>query len=134
MPTPQAMLDTFATAYALGDARMDATHRDFLALCLRANEAQGAAFATALQALFEHTRQHFADEEQRMQASAYPALGEHRADHQRTLGDMDRFCQRAAAGRASMARAWLNDSLPRWFDLHARTMDSALAAHLKQAG
>lgn len=109
MPTPQEMLERFQDSYALGDEAIDHTHREFLELCL-------------------------ADEEAKMQASAYPAFGEHRANHQRILGDMDRFCQRAAAGRAQMARAWLNDSLPAWFDLHAKTMDSALVVHLRQHG
>ena len=132
MPTSQDMLAHFATAYALDDAAIDRTHREFLELCVAASQARGAAFVEALQDLFAHTRAHFADEEERMQASAYPALGEHRAHHRQLLGDLERFCQRAAAGRSVMARAWLDDSLPNWFDLHARTMDSALAGHLRQ--
>lgn len=134
MPTSSAMLQQFESSYAVGDATMDHTHREFLELCVAASQAQGVAFVEQLQALFAHTHAHFADEEQRMQASAYPALGEHRAHHQHLLGDLERFCQRAAAGRSAMARAWLSDSLPNWFDLHARTMDSALAVHLRQAG
>lgn len=134
MPTSSEMLQQFEASYALGDAAMDHSHREFLALCLAAAQAPGAEFAERFHALFAHTQAHFADEEARMLASAYPAHGEHRAHHQNLLGDMDRFCQRAAAGRSAMARAWLNDSLPQWFDLHARTMDSALAVHLRQAG
>lgn len=111
---------------------MDEVHREFVALCNTVATAQGAEFGRQFRQLFEHTRQHFADEEQRMQESDFPAYGEHRADHQRILGDMDRFSQRAEAGRSAMARAWLGDSLPNWFDNHARTMDSALAAHLKR--
>ncbi len=129
MPTAQEMLAAF-DRYAVGHADMDHTHREFLLLCIETLQAQGPAFAEQFVRLFEHTRAHFAEEEARMQASAFPALLEHRADHQRTLGDMDRFAQRAAAGRGSMARAWLSESLPQWFALHARTMDSALAAHL----
>jgi len=45
---------------------------------------------------------------------------------------MNRFQQRVQTGRATMAKAWLNESLPTWFDLHAKTMDSSLVAHLKQ--
>ncbi|AJE19523.1 hemerythrin HHE cation-binding protein [Azotobacter chroococcum] len=134
MPTPQEMLERFQDSYALGDEAIDHTHREFLELCLAAANATGPEFAEAFKALFEHTSHHFADEEAKMQASGYPAFGEHRANHQRILGDMDRFCQRAAAGRAQMARAWLNDSLPAWFDLHAKTMDSALVVHLRQHG
>lgn len=134
MPTSQDMLARFDILYAVGDAAIDHTHREFLELCVAASQAQGVAFVACLQELFAHTQAHFADEEARMQASAYPALGEHRAHHRGLLGDMDRLCQRAAAGRSAMARAWLNDNLPQWFDLHARTMDSALAVHLRQQG
>lgn len=129
--TPE-ILQHFANTYTLGEDSMDHTHREFLELCLATSQARGEAFGHTFQRLFQHTQAHFADEEARMQASRFPAYQEHRADHQRILGDMDRFCQRALAGRATMARAWLDDSLPTWFDNHARTMDSALAAHLNQ--
>lgn len=132
MPSSREILERFDTAYAVGDAAIDHTHREFLELCLAAEQAPGDEFAASLQALFAHTQAHFAEEEVRMQATAYPALGEHRAHHRTLLGDLQRFAQRAAAGRDAMARAWLSDSLPQWFDLHARTMDSALAVHLRQ--
>jgi len=131
MPSTQELLNGFE-AYTLGDADIDSTHLEFLKLCLETSQASGPAFAQKFQALFEHTGQHFADEESRMQHSGYPAYSEHRADHQRILGDMNRFQQRVQTGRATMAKAWLNESLPTWFDLHAKTMDSSLVAHLKQ--
>lgn len=130
MPTTQEMLDHF-DRYTLGHAEMDSTHEAFLNICLKTSSASGAEFAQNFQHLFEHTQQHFSDEETRMQATGYPAYAEHRADHQRILGDMNRFCQRLQGPRAMMAKAWLNESLPAWFDVHAKTMDSALAAHLK---
>lgn len=133
MPTHHEMLDAFDT-YTLGDPAMDSTHLEFLKLCLETAHASGPEFAQKFQALFQHTDQHFGDEEQRMQSTGFPAYAEHRADHQRILGDMNRFSQRIQAGRASMAKAWLNESLPAWFDVHAKTMDSALAAHLKRLG
>lgn len=133
MADSRTLLERFATTCAVGDARIDHTHREFLELCVAAEDAAGEAFAAALQALLAHTRAHFADEEARMQASAYPALGEHRGHHRGLLGELERFARRAAAGRGAMARAWLQDGLPQWFALHARTMDSALAAHLRQS-
>ncbi|MBB3103052.1 bacteriohemerythrin [Azomonas macrocytogenes] len=131
MPSPNDMLQCFEASYTLGNAEMDKTHHEFLVLCLETSNAQGAEFGEKFKVLFEHTSQHFAEEEAWMKATSYPALSEHRANHQRTLGDMDRFCQRALTGRGAMARAWLSDNLMSWFDLHAKTMDSALAAHLK---
>lgn len=118
--------------FVLGDLEMDETHREFLALVQKVTTAPATELATALQALFEHTRGHFHREEERMQAINHRSFAEHRADHQRILGDMERFAQRAAAGRGTMARAWVGDSLLAWFATHARTMDSALAADLSQ--
>ncbi len=134
MPAPAELLQHFDAQYCLGAPQMDQTHREFLECCVTTAQSRGSVFAENFRMLFEHTRQHFAEEERWMQETGYPALAEHRANHQRTLGDMDRFCQRARAGRLAMAQAWLNDSLMEWFDLHARTMDSALAAWLKQQG
>jgi len=116
----------------LGEPQMDETHREFLALAQLVAHSPATALAPAMQELVEHTRAHFSSEESRMQALGHRLLGEHRAEHQRILGDMERLCQRAEAGRGQMARAWVSDNLMEWFAAHARTMDSALAADLLQ--
>lgn len=127
------ILDEFDQQYHLGDVEMDQTHREFLSAAYQAGNATGSEFGRLFKQLFEHTQTHFAAEEARMQAIGHALLGEHRADHQRILGDMARFCERIAAGRSTMAKAWLNDSLMQWFKTHAKTMDSALASDLKKA-
>lgn len=114
----------------LENAAIDQTHQEFVELLNATRAAKGAEFARLFAELFAHTQQHFAAEEKMMEDSACPTLGEHRADHQRILGDMDRFNQRVIAGRSAMARAWLDDSLPDWFNTHLKTMDAALANHL----
>ncbi|MYM62499.1 bacteriohemerythrin [Pseudomaricurvus sp. HS19] len=116
--------------YSLGDAEMDHSHDEFMQLAQQAASAQPAEFAPALQQLLQHTQEHFEKEELRMHSSDHRLLNEHRAEHQRILGDMERFCQRARAGRSTMARAWVRDNLLDWFSAHVKTMDSALAAHL----
>ncbi len=116
--------------YSLGDAEMDHSHEEFVQLAQQAASAQAAEFVPALQQLLHHTQDHFQKEELRMHSSDHRLLSEHRAEHQRILGDMERFCQRAEAGRSSMARAWVRDNLLEWFSAHVKTMDSALAAHL----
>ncbi len=114
----------------LGDRDMDHSHREFLALAQHVASSTTDQLAPAMQSLFEHTREHFTDEEQRMQSVNHRMLSEHRADHQRILGDMERLCQRAQKGRGAMARAWVSDNLLDWFANHTRTMDRALAADL----
>jgi hemerythrin len=65
--------------------------------------------------------------------SGFPAISEHASDHQRVLGELARFEKRVVAGSTAMARAYIREQLPHWFDLHIKTMDSALAAHLKNS-
>lgn len=117
-------------AMALGDQSLDSTHREFVNLAKQAATAEPEQLALALHDLYEHTREHFGEEEIRMQSVNHGLLQEHRAEHQRILGDMERFYQRAEKGRGAMARAWVADNLMDWFAAHARTMDSALVADL----
>lgn len=121
---------TFPEELALGDRTMDATHREFVVLAEQAATAPPEQLAMAMQDLVRHTREHFDQEESRMQSVNHKLLQEHRAEHQRILGDMERFYQRIEKGRGAMARAWVSDNLMEWFSAHARTMDSALAADL----
>lgn len=109
---------------------MDKTHREFVELANRALMATLTELPGLFRELLEHTEIHFAEEERLMQQSAFSALGEHRADHQRVLGEMTMFLQRAEKGRPRMAQDYLRQRLPGWFSLHLLTMDSALAAHL----
>lgn len=124
----------FDSLYTLGVETMDNTHREFLALVMTAANATHGEFSGAFDALFQHTHRHFSHEESIMKEIGHGALNEHQADHQRILGDMDRFNQRALAGKHTMAKAWVQDSLILWFHTHAQTMDSALAADIKESG
>lgn len=115
----------------LGVIAMDQVHGEFLYLYDLVSHAGQQEFAELFQQLLKHTRRHFAAEEAMMTASGYPAAQEHRADHQRVLGEMERFGRRIAAGQTRFARAWLQQQLPDWFRTHLLHMDSSLAAHLK---
>lgn len=117
--------------HSLGLAQMDQTHREFMALVNAAAGSSGPAFVAAFTALFEHTEIHFATEERWMEESAFPALGEHVGEHRRVLGDLRRFKERVEKGSTMMAKAYLKEQVPGWFDLHASTMDAALAVHWK---
>ena len=122
--------ERFQQELSLGDQSMDSTHWEFVTLVERAAKAAPEEFASAMHELVQHTRAHFSQEESRMQSVKHRLLNEHQAEHQRILGDMERFSKRAEKGRSTMARAWVSDNLMDWFATHARTMDSALAADL----
>lgn len=126
-----AIHQRFEDDLLLGNPEMDQTHREFLALHAELLQSKGTEFALRFTALLEHTREHFAFEERLMAASGFPATAEHKADHQRLLGELDRFSQRINVGSTVMAKAWLKEQVPDWFLTHVISMDSALAAHLK---
>ena len=125
------LIAQFDDHYLLGHDGMDRTHREFVKLLNLLGNAAEADFAALLTRLQEHTRAHFEQENRWMEESAFPAMREHYDEHQRVLGELNRFAQRASSGTIAMAKAYVKQQLPQWFDLHARTMDSALAAHLK---
>lgn len=127
------LIDDFETKYRLGLDALDATHREFADFVNRLGAAKGHDFDLLFRQLVQHTHEHFAQEEAWMQSSAFPAYSEHRADHQRVLGDLNRFSRQVERGLLPMARAYVRE-LPNWFALHTSTMDSALAAHLKTTG
>ncbi len=126
-----SVIDNFESRYVLGIDSMDITHREFVDLVNRLSAADKAGFVAGFPGLLAHTREHFAAEERLMEQCRFPAIGEHRSEHARVLGEIERFGAQVASGRTRLARAYLVEQLPRWFDLHAATMDSALAACLK---
>ena len=115
----------------LGVQEMDRVHREFIALVNALAEVDQARFPALFERLIEHTAAHFEQEEQRMIETRFPALQEHRGDHRRVLGDLRAIGQRSARAKLAMGRAYVREQLPAWFAVHAATMDSALAAHLK---
>lgn len=117
--------------YLLGLDAMDDTHRAFVALVNKLTKSADADFPALFDQLLAHTRQHFAQEEKLMMDSDFPAYGEHRDEHQRILGELVQFKKRVDRGLVAFGRNYIRDRMPAWFRLHAATMDSALAAHVK---
>lgn len=119
-------------AYILGISTMDNTHFEFIDLVNQLGAAENKAhFIELFQKFFEHTNAHFEAENQLMQQTGFPAIHEHMGEHLRVLGEMNRLSVRVKNGSTLMARSYIEEHLPEWFTLHAATMDSALAAHIK---
>ena len=127
-----SLIDPYDPAFRLDRDEMDETHREFLVLLNSLAEARGHDFEKLFLSLCEHTEQHFAQEKEWMQESGFPAIGEHVDDHQRILGELNKLRLKVRKGAIGFAKAYVSDRLPEWFRLHLATMDSALAAHLKQ--
>jgi hemerythrin len=120
--------------YQLGHEQMDATHQELISLVNRLNLADKILFRELFAELLEHTQRHFDSENQLMQETGFSAISEHKGEHLRVLGELSRFAQMVENGSIMMARSYVREMLPSWFSLHAVTMDSALAAHIKSIG
>lgn len=117
--------------YLLGISEMDDTHGEFLTLLDRLQTADKTTFPTAFEDLLKHTSLHFENENELMMKTAFPAISEHRGEHNRVLRQFEEMAGLVRQGRIQMAKAFVNELLPDWFDLHLKTMDSELARHLK---
>jgi hemerythrin-like metal-binding protein len=117
--------------YCLGVDSMDSTHQEFMALVNQLGSADSENFIQLFSQLLKHTEKHFSDENALMESSGFFATKEHQGEHSRVLGDLHKLGEKVAAGNISMAQAYVRKHIPEWFQLHAATMDSALAGHLK---
>lgn len=118
----------------LGIEEMDATHREFVDLVNRMQQAKGNELRRLFHELMTHMELHIGRENHLMKQSGFPARLEHHSEHLRILGQLAHFRMRVDQGQEKMARAFICEQLPEWFRTHVPTMDSALAAHLKQNG
>lgn len=114
------------------NAQIDLAHAEFVRLLNQMPQANNAEFSKLFAELAQHTEQHFNEENSLMAQSNFPATGEHQAEHQRILGELAQFKKRLDKGMVSFARAYAQEKLPDWFNLHIMTMDSALVAHLNR--
>ena len=118
--------------YGLGVEEMDTTHAEFAALVNSIAQADAPEDLHILfTKLLDHTRGHFTRESELMRECGFKAIDEHEADHTRVLADLERFAAMARRGMPDMAKAFVSEFLPGWFDAHAQTMDAALAQCVK---
>lgn len=126
--------------FAWNDARhslnlpeMDDTHREFVALLARAQNAPDAGLLPILDELLGHTRAHFEHESEMMAACALGSRAEHEAEHRRVLAELGQMRVRAEKGRFPFVRAYLAEGVPDWFHTHLATMDADLAGKYRRA-
>lgn len=118
-------------SYVLGPAPMDETHREFVNLVTAVAASEGAEkVLCALDALIEHTVEHFAQEQRWMEESGFPPIHCHQGEHERVLQSLNDMRPNVQAD-PGIARI-LAKELESWFDLHAATMDDALAFFMRQ--
>ncbi len=126
------MLNWNPALHALGVDAMDATHEAFTRLTSETIRASDEDFPYLLNALVEHTRQHFENESSLMRHYGFAAIAEHEGEHRRVLGELLHMLNAVQEGRLRFARLYVSQGLPEWFRNHLATMDAALAACIKQ--
>ena len=116
----------------VGVEPMDQTHREFVELLGEIDRAAPADAIAALDRLIDHTVLHFRQEEEWMAESGWgPPC--HAAEHQNVLEIVRTVRTRALGGQMELVGVLVNELGP-WFEHHASTMDSALVAHMANAG
>ncbi|MHC3994371.1 hemerythrin family protein [Thiomicrolovo sp. ZZH C-3] len=84
--------------------------------------------AVALEALFLHTREHFANEEQLMREVGFPAYDMHKAEHDRALNTFQLVMMEWRNRHDNrIIRDYICVDTPLWLQQHIATMDTVTA-------
>lgn len=118
----------------LGFDAMDLKHNEFADILNRLEQADKEEYPVLFRKLLEHTEHHFEEENRLMEQTGFPAITEHKGEHQRVLGELKQFGKRVDRGMVKLGREFVRERLLGWFLLHLTTMDAALAAHAKKRG
>ena len=116
--------------FSVGVDEVDHEHRELIdeINALHAAMQQGADYESVVNSLGEIYAQiaaHFALEEKMMRNSRYPALAEHKQDHETLLDDL-RDIMDEVEDDGTFDEAQLAADLERWFSDHFRTHDAKL--------
>lgn len=118
---------------ALGDARTDTTHEEFVELVNATSAAAPEARLALYQELVRHTVEHFAQEERWMAACGIPPDFCHFSQHNSVLEVMREVERRALLGETALIDSML-EALVEWFPQHAQSMDAGLVGYLAEKG
>jgi hemerythrin len=123
---------------------MNRTHREEVELVNRlaatvaagiTGDADSAEIASLLDDWLEHTRNHFARENELMVQYNFPALPVHSGEHERVLTLLEDLRRTWIESKALRPLAlFLFEEWPAWFDNHVHTMDNVTASFIRQQG
>ena len=109
---------------------MDERHEEFLVLLQRIQNCSKEEFMPLFAQMIEHTKEHFAFEEEIMNTNAFYAKGEHFDEHRTLLGEMEYFYEKAQKF-PTFGKSYINDYALDKFKRHIINIDSQLAMFLK---
>lgn len=118
---------------ALGQADMDRTHQEFVALLTQVQAADDAQVLACWRAFLAHTQAHFDEEDRWMQVTGFAAENCHAMQHKMVLDVLKQGLQMGEAGDVAPLRQ-MADELTVWFPMHVDSMDAVLAMHLARVG
>lgn len=128
---------TWTATLALGQPRMDETHREFVDLLAQVEAALDAP-VVELQARLDHfiahTEAHFGQEERWMAAIGFAEENCHALHHANVLGVLREVRRRLADDGDVRTVKLMVPEMAQWFPIHAQSMDAALAMTMRQVG
>ena len=120
--------------YALGVDTMDDMHHEYLMLFESLISSDDRDFIHIFDIYLDHVRRHFTNENILMEKSGFPATDIHQGEHSNVLERLEELYAMANNNQIIMVRTWMERNMPVWFISHLRSMDNALANHLKTTG
>ncbi len=115
----------------LNIASMDEKHDEFLTLLTNIKASEANLFLPLFAEMIEHTKEHFAFEEEMMLTYNFYARQEHLDEHTNLLGEMQYFYEKAKR-MPMIGRSYINDYALEKFTRHIINIDSQLAMFLKE--
>ena len=113
--------------YLLGYPAMDQTHREFVDCVSALQSATDDQLSACLDAFAAHAVAHFAEEQQWMESSAFPAAQCHADEHAAVLASVREVQGLLRQGVSGQVARDLAQALADWFPGHADYMDASLS-------
>ena len=127
------MILQWSPQHELGVLRMDTTHREFVDLLNTLHDAPDEEMLAALDALLEHTVEHFAQENRWMELLAFGPAHCHLPEHDGILQVGREVRGMVLDKKYELGRVLARELAP-WFVNHAATMDNMLATFIRARG
>ncbi|MBU1642606.1 hemerythrin family protein [bacterium] len=115
----------------LNVSAMDERHDEFLEILARIQSCEADAFMALFSEMIEHTKAHFAFEEELMSRLGFNSRQEHLDEHATILNEMNYFFEKAKRMPA-FGKSYINDYAYEKFKRHVTNIDSQLAMFLKE--
>lgn len=110
---------------------MDKVHDEFLNLLTLLQSCEAKEFLELFEELIEHTKDHFALEEDLMKDFNFYGKEEHMQEHSMLLDEMEYFYKKAEK-MLPFGQSYINDYAYDKFKRHVMNIDSQFAMYLKE--